>query len=345
MFYNSFFGMNWLQQTDKKSIKPVYQQIKESILSAVLNNKLKTGDSLPSVNKICSEFSLAPGTVIRAYNELKEMGIISSKQGKGYFISGTYIEQKIRIFLLFDRMNAFKEILYDSFRNEFNDETDIQVFFHHYNLKRFEKLIRENLGKFSHYVLMPHLHENVHKIIQRIPVKKLIFIDNLPDNIKTTASAVYQNFYSDILNALETKLDLIKKYKAIHLSLSQSEFQFVPKGTLDGFESFCRTNNVEHKILGSITADNLKKNQLYIIFDDGELVNTLKMIQKKNWKFKSDIGIISFDETPMKELLAGGVSVLSTDFVQMGKTAAKMVKGELDTKVTNPFRLIYRNSF
>lgn len=337
--------MKWLNKPDKQSIKPVYQQIKEDILSAVGNQKLRIGESIPSINKICGEFALAPGTVIRAYEELREMGIISSKQGKGYFVAGTQVEQKTKIFLLFDRMNAFKEILYDSFRNEFNEEVEIQVFFHHYDSKRFEKLIRENLGRFSHYILMPHLNENIQRIVQRIPEKRLIFIDNLPANLRTNAHAVYQDFYNDIFNAMKERIVEISKYKSIKLSLSKSDFQFVPHETQKGFVNFCEIHHLQHKIIQNITETNISKNNLYIIFDDNELLNTLKIIQNRGWKLKEDIGIISFDETPMKELLAGGISVLSTDFELMGKTAAEMVKGNKSGKIANPFRLIYRDSF
>ncbi len=337
--------MKWLNKPDKKSITPIYQQIKEGILNAVEDKKLLIGENIPSINKICSEFELAPGTVIRAYEELREMGIISAKQGKGYFISGTQIEKKTKIFLLFDRMNSFKEILYDSFRNEFSEETEIQVFFHHYDSKRFEKLVRENLGKFSHYILMPHFNESIQRIVQRIPEKRLIFIDSLPPDLHTNAQAVYQDFYNDIYNALTEKVAELKKYQTISLSLSNSDFQFVPVAIQKGFVRFCETNFLQHNIIQNITESNLNKNHLYIIFDDNELLNTLKTIQKREWKLKEEIGIISFDETPMKELLAGGISVLSTDFELMGKTAAEMVMGKISGKIANPFRLIYRNSF
>jgi DNA-binding transcriptional regulator YhcF (GntR family) len=337
--------MKWLNKPDKLSIIPIYQQIKDNILNAVDDKKLRIGESIPSINKICGEFNLAPGTVIRAYNELREMGIISARQGKGYFVAGTLIEKKTRIFLLFDRMNAFKEILYDSFRNEFDDETEIQVFFHHYDFKRFDKLVCENLGKFSHYILMPHLKKNILKVIQKIPEKRLIIIDNLPADLNPNFLAVYQDFYNDIRNALSKMADKISKYKTINLSLSKSDFQFVPGELQKGFVSFCKENQIEHKIIQNINESNIVKNNLYIIFDDNELLSTLKIIQKRSWKLKADIGIISFDETPMKELLAGGISVLSTDFELMGKTAARMVKGELAGQIANPFMLIYRNSF
>lgn len=324
---------------------PVYVQIKKNIEQGIREGQLKTGFKLPSIHKMASGFNLAPGTVIRAYNELRGLGIISSKQGKGYYVSDNDVFLHQRIFLLFDRINAFKEVLYDSFRNEFDDKTDIQVFFHHYELKRFERLIRENVGKFTHYVLMPHLNENIPKITDRLPENSVIFIDSLPENLKTNAMAVYQDFYNDIFKTLESVTERLKRYKNIYLSLSQSHFQFVPLGIQKGFRDFCRIHSLAHAIVGNISASNFRKNNLYIIFDDRELLNTLKIIRKNGWKLKRDIGIISFDETPMKELLAGGISVLSTDFVKMGKTAAALVKGNLSGQIANPFFLIERKSF
>ncbi len=246
---------------------PIYKQIISGLEQDIGSGKLQPGDQLPSINKVAGELKLAPGTVIRAYKELRELGMISSKQGKGYFVSDAGIILHHRIFLLFDRISAFKEILYESFRNEFDEKTDIQVFFHHYDLKRFDKLIRENLGKFSRYVLMPHLNENVQKSIDRLPAKKIILIDNLPDNLKkTNVKAVYQDFYGDIYEALNQKLSRIKNYKAVKLSLSQSQFQFVPKGIQKGFAALCNEHQISYKIIQSISHINLKENELYIIF-------------------------------------------------------------------------------
>lgn len=324
---------------------PIFKQIKTYVETSIKNGILKSGDKLPSINKLTKEFNLAPGTVIRAYEELKELGIVSSKQGQGYFISSEDISLNYRIFLLFDRMTAYKEILYDSIRNEFDDTADIQVFFHHYNYTRFNKLVRENFGKFSHYVLMPHLNNNIQKVINKIPEKKIVFIDNLPKRTYTNSKAVYQDFKNDIYNALTNVLKKIRKYGAINLSLSLSHFQFVPEDIKTGFNLFGKNYNLCYSILDTLTSNNLRKNELYIIFNDTELILALKIIQQRKWKLGEDIGIISFDETPMKEILAGGISVLSTDFVKMGLTAANLVKGKVDGQIVNPFYLIERNSF
>jgi len=63
----------------------------------------------------------------------------------------------------------------------------------------------------------------------------------------------------------------------------------------------------------------------------------------RNWKPGTDVGIISFDETPMKEILKGGISVLSTDFIRMGSTAASFINGESFSQEANPFRFILRS--
>ena len=58
-----------------------------------------------------------------------------------------------------------------------------------------------------------------------------------------------------------------------------------------------------------------------------------------------DVGIISYNETVLKEVLADGITVISTDFRFMGERLADMLlKGE-KVKVKNPFSMIRRKSF
>jgi DNA-binding LacI/PurR family transcriptional regulator len=57
-----------------------------------------------------------------------------------------------------------------------------------------------------------------------------------------------------------------------------------------------------------------------------------------------DIGLISYNETPIKRLLFEGISTISTDFVKMGQLAAELVKTNARTKIENPFSFILRAS-
>ena len=51
---------------------PKYQQLVNAINNALANNTLSSGDALPSVNSICSTYSLSRDTVFKSYSILKE---------------------------------------------------------------------------------------------------------------------------------------------------------------------------------------------------------------------------------------------------------------------------------
>lgn len=336
--------MNWTFRIEPKSIIPVYKQIIQNILAGIEQKKISVGLKMPSIHKMCDEFGLAPGTIIRAYEELREMGIVSSRQGKGYYISSIQVNLKTKVFLLFDRMNAYKEILYDAILHNLNPDIEVDVFFHHYDIKRFEKLIRENLGKYSFYAIMPHFNEDVSKIISKIPERKLIILDKSVPMLKGKYAAVYQNFEDDIYSGLSSQKEKIIAYRKIIFSSSESPFQFVPDGCKKGFEKFCHENDIRYEMVRSIDLSKILPGTIFLVYSDMELINLIKEIEVRNWIPGKDVGIISYDETPMKELLKGGISVLSTDFKQMGLMAASFINGEPFRQDANPFLLISRNS-
>ena len=94
---------------------PKYKQIINSIEDMISSGVLKKGDQIPSVNKIKNEHNLSRDTVLMAFNELKNRGIIQSVVGKGYYVTSENVNVSQKIFLLFDELNSFKEDLYNSF--------------------------------------------------------------------------------------------------------------------------------------------------------------------------------------------------------------------------------------
>ena len=134
---------------------PKYKQIVSSIEQAVVVGMLKKGDKLPSLNKIKTQHSLSRDTVLMAFNELKTRGIIQSIVGKGYYVISEDITVTQKIFLLFDELNSFKEDLYNSFLEHLGNNVQVDIFFHHFNKDVFSKLINDNVGNYSNYVIMP----------------------------------------------------------------------------------------------------------------------------------------------------------------------------------------------
>lgn len=66
---------------------PIYEQIKESIISQILSDDLKEGEKLPSIRSLAKDIRISIMTVKRAYDELEKEGYLVTHQGKGSYIS------------------------------------------------------------------------------------------------------------------------------------------------------------------------------------------------------------------------------------------------------------------
>lgn len=76
----------WLE-VDPKSGVPIYVQIVNQVQHAVGIGSLESGDRLPTVRALARELSVAPNTIVKAYNELQRSGIIESRPGVGTVIA------------------------------------------------------------------------------------------------------------------------------------------------------------------------------------------------------------------------------------------------------------------
>ena len=74
------------------------------------------------------------------------------------------------------------------------------------------------------------------------------------------------------------------------------------------------------------------------------LLKILKKIKKINFFLAKDVGLISYNDTILKEILEGGITTISTDFKKMGKALAKIILEKKKVTIENPNDLIVRNS-
>src|SRR3954465_9421181 len=72
----------WLE-VDTRSGVPIYVQLVEGVRHALEVGTLRAGERLPTVRDLAGELTIAPNTVVKAYNELQRMGLIESRQGSG----------------------------------------------------------------------------------------------------------------------------------------------------------------------------------------------------------------------------------------------------------------------
>jgi DNA-binding transcriptional regulator YhcF (GntR family) len=338
-------SMELLDRIDATSAIPKYLQVVNAVIADIETGLLKRGERVPSINETSEMYYLSRDTIEKAYRVLRKRGVISSVKGKGCYISKTFYADKIRVLLLFNKLSAYKKAVYYSILQTLGEDAVVDLHIHHFDGKICENLIQESLGKYHYYVIMPHFFTNVEaatQVIKKIPEDRLVLLDKNIENFTGNCAAVYQDFERDIRSALHSGKDLLGKYKKFVL-VYPKEIAY-PIEIVKGFRQFCREASMEHSVISSIHQEPLSPGTAFIVLEESDLTNLIKETRAKGMALGKDVGLISYNDTPLKEILDDGITVISTDHERMGETAAYLMKHKLREKVHNPFTLIRRNS-
>src|SRR3954468_5018370 len=199
---------------DIYSATPKYLQLANSIIKAIREQKVIANDVLPSINELSFEFEVSRDTAEKGYKYLKKIGILGSFPGKGYFVKNASVTQSLKVFLLFNKLSAHKQIIYDSFVKALNDVAFIDFYIYNNDFSLFKKLLHNKQDDYTHFVIIPHFNEGDEKaaeVINTIPREKLVILDKLLPGMSGEYSAVYENFAQDIYDALEQALTPLSK--------------------------------------------------------------------------------------------------------------------------------------
>lgn len=319
---------------------PKYKQIIYSIENSLAEKKMKKGDKLPSINKIALEFSLSRDTVLQAYEDLKKRGIIVARPGKGYYIKSESFTTEQRIFLLFDELNSFKEDLYNSFKDAMGNFAAIDIFFHYFNPEVFKKLIEENNGDYSKYIIMPTILKEAHTYIKLLPPNDVYILDQT-NKFLVDYPSIHQNFVKDMYKALETGKENLLKYNKLVLLFPDFK---QPPDMEAGFRKFCKEHKFTHEVITDMADFTPTRGEAYIIPNDRDLVTVIEGAKTNKLIIGTDIGIISYNDTPLKKVVADGITTITTDFKAMGTMMAEMILKQEKKQIENKSMLIKRGS-
>lgn len=319
-------------------------QLVDYINTQIGNDQLKIDDRLPSLNQLTKQFNISKETALKGLGYLSEKGIIESEYRKGYYVKKKTQYLPYRVCLILDKMNVFREKTYHSFLKSMQNKAEVDVFFHHHNFKFFEKLIEENLNNYTHLILITFFKENPVEILDRIPPHKRVILDHQEEGLKGDYTCIYQDHKSDIVDSLTKLLPQLEKYKRLVLITPTQSFH--AKNVIEGFETFNNIYKKNNCILNSVDESNLKLGDAYITFNkyDQDDVDIIKISKKKNWKLGKDVGLISYNDTDVKEILENGITVISTDFNKMGELAAKAILDKEHVTIRVHAKVILRNS-
>jgi DNA-binding transcriptional regulator YhcF (GntR family) len=314
-----------------------FQQLIDALVLAINREEFRKGDCLPSINQLSTANNISRDTALKACQELMRRGLVESRRGKGYFVAGNVN----RIFMLLDTYSPFKDVLYNSFAKSLPKEYTIDLLFHHYNLRVFESVINDSLGRYSMYVVMNFNNDRINDSLRKIDPSRILILDWGKYKAENY-SYVCQDFDKAFYDCLAKALPMLRKYRKLVMYIPESSPH--PRSSITFFKQFCRDYGIRHEVVTRIEERNVKPGTAYIVIPQRELVEMVKFCRNRNLKLGREAGLIAYNDSPLYEVIDKGITVISTDFTAMGKKAAEFITTRQKVREIIPTRLIVRGT-
>lgn len=318
-----------------------HEQLVHGIIEAIDSGLLTVGDQLPSINKMVADLGFARKTIVKAYEELKDRGLVESKKLKGYFIISAETKVTLRVSLLMFSFHRFQEEFYNTFRKELGKRFQIDVFFHHNNVSIFETIFNNIRGKYGMYVVAPIPDPTLRPLLQSIDPSKLLIVDRYLEMDKTY-SYICQEFEDTTYQKLVELLPVIRKYKKMVLFFNKTSDY--PIGIRNAYRRFLDDYEIKGGVEKKYKPGTVKKGTLYFFTGDTFLWEVLRDCRNNEYTIGNEVGILSHNDHVVKEIAFGGITTISIDFKNMAKRAADHIKNREFTQELIPVNLIKRHS-
>src|ERR1700677_442232 len=79
-------GSSIIFRLDSRSGVPTYLQLVQQVENAIRLGYLRQGDQLPRIKDVVVSLSINPNTVLKAYRDLEQKGLIGGHPGLGTFV-------------------------------------------------------------------------------------------------------------------------------------------------------------------------------------------------------------------------------------------------------------------
>ncbi|MDD4991373.1 MAG: GntR family transcriptional regulator [Paludibacter sp.] len=310
----------------------------DGISLSIMQGKLSVGDNLLSINEASALHRVSRDTVFKAYKMLKSRGLIDSNPMKGYFVTG----EVNHVLLLLDTYSSFKQNLYRRFVDNLPENYKVDLIFHQYNEQLFETIVGESIGKYSMYVVMNFSNEYLSETLKLIPTNKLLLLD-FGNFDKGDYSFICQDFDVSLYNCLIEGDSLLRKYKKLVYVFPEELCH--PISSIEYFKKFCFERNFEYEIVRKESDwKGVEVGTAYLCILSEDLVKIIKNADVNGLKIGDDIGLISYNDEPVLEVIKNGISAISIDFGMLGEKAAYFVKTKQPVQEYLQTKLIIRKS-
>lgn len=331
---------NNLIHINAKSAVPKYRQVVDAIISAIEENKFIVGDKLPSISQLCIDNTLKRDTVMYALNELKSRGIVSSQQGKGFYVCSSDIKISERYFLLFDELNAYSSGIYNTLVALLPKNASADIFFHHNDAIRIREFLTQRNGNYTSYILASAGLEDYSGFLQKLPGQNTCLIGKKCSGLVSN-HCIFHDYSKDMYESLISMRKNLKKYcRLVYMCIKPDDYP----GRTDGFIRFCIDEKFEYHICKNPETLRPALYEAYFVPEDNVLIKLIHQIRNSDFVVGENVGIVSFGDSPMKEVTEGGLTTLTPDFTDLCKKIIEITQGQKRGQFRTRSKIILRNS-
>lgn len=328
-----------IRELEEVSSYSKHDRLVQGVINAINEKIIQRDDMLPSVNTMIRELKFSRETVMKGYRDLADRGLIESKNRLGYFVANGNTEQVMKVALLMYNLDTFEEQFYRNFRQQLGNSVELNVFFHHGNIDVFETILTQIKGKYGMYVVAPIPHPRCRDLLDTIPRNKFLMFDRY-EPLDGDFNHVTQEFEKASYKAFSELAPRIREYDEMIFFHSPQSLD--PKEIVSAFKRFLKDFRIKGSLKKEFIPGSVEKGKVYFTLDNFAMWEIMKECQAKKLKPGKDVGILSHNDEPAKEIV--GITTYSTDFALMGKIAGRAVMQREKIQTTVPTRLARRKT-
>lgn len=337
--------MSFAISISESSERPKYEQIIHSIVSGIESNNIRSNERLPSINELSELHDIARDTVEKAYKELKRRGIIVSVPGKGYYKKENDQAFQFKVLFLAPEMNMYIRQIIDAFNGAMGSNSAVNFVSYGNDFQTFKRALVSFQNHSTHVFVIPNFgldEEQAKALLNQVPKHKLAFLDRKMNGITGEYASVCQNWEKEIYQILAT-LEVPKN--GFHtLKLVCPPTAHVLRDLLRGFQRFCIDHNLLGKLVSRVDQETVRPGELFVVVKDEDLIELAKKIDGSGCKAGKEIGVLAFNDNPMKEVLLNGITVIAPNYSYTGERVARMLLNNERIQEESPCYFLRRTS-
>ena len=332
--------------------QPKFLQIAERIRELIDSGRLSLGDRLPSVNEIIAHFSVSRDTAVKAYQALKDRGIIETTPSKACFVSNVFLQADLKkILLLVDWFSGYKEKMYHGLIDTLDQGYYVDIMTHSDNFDILKTVYEKYKGMLNCAALLviPTAGQSREEdYFKYINPGKLLFIDRRIPGL--AHPAVWQDFRNGFYEALAAEGAVFSGYRRL-VFLTKRFTNPILEEMKEGIFHFAESRGMQTMHQHTLFSDKDIQGKIepatgdvFFILDENLLVATMDACKANGLAVGTDVGIIAINDGPLYDHLSVPISVLTADFYAMGVAAARYVMSGTVDSAPIKTRLIVRQS-